>query len=129
MPTPKTNNSGRKSSAAKSEIGAKRRESNRPARHVLTMKYAGGLIKHLGLQMYSGAVPAIAELVKNSYDANASEVDITIPFDEPWGPSSSIKVMDSGHGMRFSDCDNKYLVLGRDRREEEGDRVEGSTTR
>jgi hypothetical protein len=33
---------------------------------VLTMKYAGGLIKHLGLQMYSGAVPAIAELIKNA---------------------------------------------------------------
>lgn len=32
----------------------------------LEMKYAGGLIRHLGLQMYSGAVPAIAELISNS---------------------------------------------------------------
>ncbi|HYN84202.1 MAG TPA: hypothetical protein VER32_03050, partial [Pyrinomonadaceae bacterium] len=72
MQTPK-NNSRRKSSAAKSKVGASNRGGKRPSRYVLTMKYAGGLIKHLGLQMYSGAVPAIAELVKNSYDANAAE--------------------------------------------------------
>lgn len=130
MANSRTNNgSRRKLSATKSRTGVMRQKSTRPPKHILTMKYAGGLIKHLGLQMYSGAVPSIAELVKNSYDANASEVDITIPFDKPWGPSSSITVKDSGHGMRFSDCDNKYLVLGRDRRAAEGDRVEGSTTR
>ena len=95
----------------------------------LTMKYAGGLIKHLGLQMYSGAVPAIAELVKNSYDANASSVDISIPFNTIWGPESVIEVRDNGLGMSFADCDTKYLVIGRDRRKELGDIVEGSTTR
>ncbi len=50
------------------------------AKHTLTMKYAGGLIKHLGLQMYSGAVPSIAELIKNAYDANATEVNISQQF-------------------------------------------------
>lgn len=93
------------------------------------MKYAGGLVKHLGLQMYSGAVPSIAELVKNAYDANAHEVNLTVPFGVPWGPSSVIEVKDDGHGMGFYDCDKKYLVLGRDRRKAEGDRVEGNPNR
>ena len=46
----------------------------------LTMHFAGGLIKHLGLQMYSGPVPAIAELIANAWDAMASKVEIVIPF-------------------------------------------------
>lgn len=95
----------------------------------LTMKYAGGLVKHLGLQMYSGAVPSIAELVKNAYDANASEVEIKIPFDKAWERGSTIEVRDYGVGMSFAECDSKYLAIGRDRRSEGGDVVEGSTTR
>ena len=43
-----------------------------------TMTLAGQLVKHLGLQMYSGAVPAIAELISNAYDAMARNVWITI---------------------------------------------------
>ena len=35
---------------------------------------AGQLFKHLGLQMYSGAVPAISELISNAYDAMARNV-------------------------------------------------------
>ncbi|MBV6397443.1 MAG: hypothetical protein HFACDABA_03057 [Anaerolineales bacterium] len=99
------------------------------AKPTLTMKYAGGLIKHLGLQMYSGAVPSIAELIKNAYDANATEVNISIPFGLPWSADSVIVVEDNGHGMSFSDCDDKYLVIGRDRREAEGDTVLGNPKR
>ena len=69
------------------------------AKPTLTMKYAGGLIKHLGLQMYSGAVPSIAELIKNAYDANATEVNISILFAKPWNASSKIEVKDNGHGI------------------------------
>lgn len=99
------------------------------AKPFLTMKYAGGLIKHLGLQMYSGAVPSIAELIKNAYDANATEVNISVLFAKPWNAGSKIEVKDNGHGMSFADCDDKYLVIGRDRREAEGDTVFGNTNR
>jgi HSP90 family molecular chaperone len=99
------------------------------AKPTLTMKYAGGLIKHLGLQMYSGAVPSIAELIKNAYDANATEVNINVPFGSPWSAGSTIVVEDNGHGMSFADCDNKYLVIGRDRREVDSDRVLGNPNR
>ena len=39
----------------------------------LTMKFAGEVVKHLGLQMYAGPVPAIAELISNAWDANAEK--------------------------------------------------------
>ena len=47
------------------------------------MTVAGQLFKHLGLQMYSGAVPAISELISNAYDAMAKNVWITIPTGRP----------------------------------------------
>ena len=91
----------------------------------LTMKFAGGLVKHLGLQMYSGAVPAIAELIANSWDADSEKVEIEFPFDKPFTSASRIIVKDSGSGMTFDECDEKYLVLGRDRRSIEGDKTAG----
>ncbi len=81
------------------------------------MQYAGGMIRHLGLQMYGGAVPAIAELIANSWDADATRVDITIPFGEPIANRMQIEVLDDGVGMSFEDVNNAYLVLGLDRRE------------
>ncbi len=87
----------------------------------LTMHFAGGLIKHLGLQMYSGPVPAIAELIANAWDAMASKVEIVIPFDKAIGRDSEITVEDNGHGMSYEDADKKYLTVGRDRRKQEGD--------
>ncbi|MGB8658153.1 MAG: ATP-binding protein [Candidatus Zixiibacteriota bacterium] len=98
---------------AQKKVGAKERE--------LTMSFAGRLVKHLGLQMYSGAVPAIAELIANAWDAMAKNVYITIPLDKSLEESNQIVVKDDGHGMSFEECDNHYLVIGRDRRLEEGD--------
>jgi len=88
----------------------------------LKMRFAGKIVKHLGLQMYSGAVPAIAELIANAWDAEASRMDITIPLGTPFTSKSSIIVRDNGCGMSYDDIDNKYLVIGRDRRDEEGPR-------
>ena len=87
----------------------------------LTMKFAGRLIQHLGLQMYSGAVPAIAELIANAWDAMAKNVYVTIPLDKGFEFTDKIVVKDDGCGMSFEECDKQYLVVGRDRRSEEGD--------
>lgn len=87
----------------------------------LKMRIAGGLVKHLGLQMYSGAVPAIAELVSNAWDAMAQTVHITLPLDRPLTNEDTITVADDGHGMTFAECNDEYLVVGRDRRRVEGD--------
>ena len=76
-------------------------------------------IKHLGLQMYATLPPVIGELVANSWDANATEVEITIPETE-LDDASQIVICDNGMGMSDSDIRNKYLIAGRDRREKEG---------
>ena len=77
---------------------------------------AGQLFKHLGLQMYSGAVPAISELISNAYDAMARNVWITIPTGRPIQQDDEIVVKDDGHAMNFTECNSLYLTVGRDRR-------------
>ena len=75
-------------------------------------------IKHLGLQMYSTLPPVIGELVANGWDANATKVEITIP-EKPIDEHSEIIISDDGMGMSDEDVRNKYLIVGRDRREKE----------
>ena len=83
------------------------------------MQFDPGAIKHLGLQMYSTLPPVISELVANAWDAGASRVEITIP-DGALDDGSEIVVSDDGDGMSDSDLRERYLVVGRDRRAEEG---------
>src|ERR1041385_1226582 len=81
------------------------------------MTVAGQLFKHLGLQMYAGAVPAIAELISNAYDAMARNVFITIPVGRPIEEANDeITVSDDGHGMSYQDSNEQYLTVGRARR-------------
>ena len=84
--------------------------------HRYKMTVAGQLFKHLGLQMYSGAVPAISELISNAYDAMARNVWITIPTGRPISQNDEILVKDDGHGMSYEECNSLYLFVGRDRR-------------
>jgi len=89
----------------------------------LTMKFAGRVVKHLGLQMYAGPVPAISELISNAWDADAENVHVDIDFGKKISPSSIIKVRDDGHGMGWDDCNSKYMIIGRDARTEEGSKT------
>ena len=84
------------------------------------MRFDVGTIKHLGLQMYSTLPPVIGELVANGWDANATRVEITIPNTPLDVVSSEITMTDDGVGMSDADIRNKYIVTGRDRREDEG---------
>lgn len=94
---------------------ARRRTNTGTNRHY-RMTVAGQLFKHLGLQMYAGAVPAISELISNAYDAMARNVWIEIPTGRPIASSDEIVVKDDGHGMAFDECNESYLAVGRDRR-------------
>ncbi|ORU93298.1 MAG: hypothetical protein A6F72_06560 [Cycloclasticus sp. symbiont of Poecilosclerida sp. N] len=76
-------------------------------------------IEHLGVKMYSTLPPALAELISNAYDADASEVEVT--FHEQNGTPVSITVKDNGYGMSASDIQERFLVIGRNRRSEDGD--------
>lgn len=90
----------------------------------LHMDYAGGLVKHLGLSMYRGAVPAIAELVANAWDADAPQVDVSVPFATGL-TDETIVVSDNGVGMTWDQVQDAYLLIGRDRRAAEGNRTRG----
>ena len=86
----------------------------------LVLKFEPKTIEHLGVKMYSTLPPALAELISNAYDADASEVEVT--FHEQSGTPISIVVKDNGCGMSFSDIQNKFLAIGRDRRQTDGDK-------
>ena len=89
----------------------------------LKLTYAGNIVKHLGVQMYAGRpVPAIAELISNSWDADARKVEVRLPLDEAWDPNDQgqfIEVSDNGNGMDWDMVRDAYLDVGRDRREAE----------
>jgi HSP90 family molecular chaperone len=89
------------------------------------MQYAGGLVKHLGLSMYRGAVPALAELISNSWDADATKVTVTVPFGVGM-KDQRIIVADNGRGMTWDEVQQAYLVVGRDRRKAEGEKTPGN---
>lgn len=67
------------------------------------------LLDHFGVAMYNTLEKAIAELAANGYDADASEVVITIT-------PKKIVIADNGRGMTPEEVEQDYLRLGRDRR-------------
>lgn len=66
---------------------------------------ASELLRELGERLVGRQYIALAELVKNSFDADASRVDITIGDD-------SIEVSDNGHGMTVTDFTDKWMRVG-----------------
>lgn len=80
----------------------------------LQMTFDPKTIEHLGLKMYSTLAPALAELISNAYDADASEVNIKL--EEKDNKPLLIKVVDNGEGLSYDDINQKFLVIGRNRR-------------
>ena len=63
------------------------------------------LLRELGERLVGRQYIALAELVKNSYDADATKVEIRIEDD-------SIEVSDNGHGMTYDDFANRWMRVG-----------------
>jgi signal transduction histidine kinase len=68
-----------------------------------------GAITHLGKDSIKDHSTAVVELVKNSYDAGASIVQIDITTR---GNSKSIRIADNGSGMTEVDVMRKWLRIG-----------------
>lgn len=85
-----------------------------PQDNQLTMKFDPKVIEHLGVRMYSTLPPVLSELIANSYDADATKVEVEL---HDIGEKKII-VKDNGIGMSFDDINNKFLVIGRNRRED-----------
>ena len=82
----------------------------------LVLRFAGQLVEQLGAQLYPRVTAAVAELVSNAWDADARNVWVTIPFDEKWRGPAVIEVLDDGHGMTRRQAQERYLVVGLNRR-------------
>lgn len=87
----------------------------------LALKFDPSTIEHLGIKMYSQLPQALAELVANAYDADASEVRIDLYDNDV--ENKKIVVTDNGIGMSFEDVKDKFLVIGRKRRETDSKRL------
>ena len=83
----------------------------------LQLTFHGRIIDQFGNQMYQSPVAAIAEMVSNAWDADAEEVYITLPVE--LGDEAEIVIADTGTGMTFNECQDRYLNVGWCRREEE----------
>lgn len=81
----------------------------------LKMSFDPQTIEHLGVKMYSHIPNAIAELIANAYDADATEVKVKL-YDN--GQEKRIEVIDNGVGMDFNEINDKFLRIGRNRRKD-----------
>lgn len=89
----------------------------------LTMTLDMNILQHLGLKMYTSLPAVVSEYVANAWDAGATQVDISFPTDESMSGDYGITVEDNGIGMTYEEVENKFLVVGRNRRQDEGDDV------
>lgn len=84
----------------------------------LYLRFLGSLIEELGSKMYPSVTASVAELISNAWDADASNVWITIPLGRSVESDGSdeIVVIDDGIGMSREEAQSKYLIVGRKRR-------------
>lgn len=73
-------------------------------------------LKLLGKGLYSNAWTAIAELVANGFDARATNVKIYINAINK--KHSVIEIFDNGYGMGYEDLSEKYVLIGKDKRDD-----------
>ncbi len=69
------------------------------------------VLNHMGLNLYSNTPSVLAEVIANSWDADATEVDIHFDLGQ-----KTISVTDNGSGMDLEDVNNKYLYVGYQKR-------------
>jgi uncharacterized protein (TIGR02391 family) len=87
----------------------------------LTLQFDPLTIEHLGYKMYSHLPNALAELIANAYDADATKVRVVLREDDD---GRAVVVEDNGHGMGLGDLQEKYLRIGRNRRADNDGRSE-----
>ena len=86
------------------------------AKSKYTMRISLNVIQHLGIGLYSNIPAVLSETVANAWDADATEVSITID-------KKQIVIQDNGCGMTIQDANEKYLNVGYERRKKQGDKT------
>ncbi|MPM18304.1 hypothetical protein SDC9_64710 [bioreactor metagenome] len=72
-------------------------------------KISSGLKNLIGSELITDNFVAVFELVKNSFDAKASEVKII--FENIYSENAKIIIQDNGKGMDYNDLINKWLFV------------------
>ncbi len=85
----------------------------------LEMEIQLSVVEDLGIKLYGYLPPVISEMVANAWDADATKVDVALP-DEDSNQDFKIVVSDDGHGMLYEEIGEKYILVGRKRRDEAG---------
>lgn len=75
----------------------------------LHFKISSALKNIIGRDLIKDDFIAVFELVKNSYDAHASKVDIY--FENIYSENAKIIIKDNGKGMSYDDLINKWLFV------------------
>jgi signal transduction histidine kinase len=75
----------------------------------LTFTVDSALLSELGEKLVETPHIALVELVKNAYDADATQVNVKIVPDPPNGPQ--VHVSDNGTGMTFSDLEKYWMRI------------------
>jgi hypothetical protein len=81
----------------------------------LKLVFDPNTIEHLGISLYSKLPSVLSELISNSWDADADTVLINFQVDDD---GKEIHYTDDGNGMDFQELQDKYLVIGRNRRKD-----------
>jgi signal transduction histidine kinase len=91
---------------------------------LVTFKFSGKLARILGRESIADKITALAELVKNSYDADAHSVTIGLyNLDDP--SKARIVMRDDGEGMSNEEFAEKWMIVGTDIKEREPYSVAG----
>jgi len=107
--------------------------------NVPKFRISAAVVKQLGEELVSDELTAIMELVKNSYDADADWVKISISTDgvppdddlQFKNTRGYIQIEDNGHGMKYVDIVNKWLFIsgsGKREMKEKGEVTEKGRT-
>ncbi len=65
------------------------------------------VLNHMGLNLYSNTPAVLAEVIANSWDADATEVNVNFDIN-----NKTITITDNGIGMNREDVNRKYLYVG-----------------
>lgn len=80
------------------------------------LEFSNRVIEHLGIKLYQNKpTNVVAEFLSNSWDADASVVNIELKANGAGG-FPSIVITDNGRGMTRSELTDEFLVIGRNRR-------------
>lgn len=68
-----------------------------------------GIVNRLGVELVGKRETAVAELIKNGYDADATQVDVI--FKNTGSAGGSIIIIDNGEGMSLEQLQNGFMRL------------------